>query len=722
MGDVAGTPRVIRFGVFEVDLRSGELRKSGLRIRLQEQPFQILAMLLEHPGEVVTREELEKKLWGVDTFVDFEHGLATAIKKLREALGDSADNPRFIETLPRRGYRFIAPVDAGVGLVPALGRPQGVPLQPATLLRWRWLAIGVPSLVIITAAALIYWLTRPLQPPWVVRIVQLTHSSQVSPGPASAQEAYPSMVTDGARLYFMEGRGDTFALSSVSTAGGETRPIPIPWQKELPWPADMSPDGTRLLIREHLGPGVERPIWVLPTEGGPAHRVGDILGHDATWSPDGQEIVYAAGNELFRAKADGSESRKLVTVSGRAFWLRWSPDGRCLRFTVRAAQIGSNSLWQLNADGTNLHPLLPGWNNPPMECCGNWTPNGKYFVFQSRREGRLDIWALRERGSPFREPSRQPVRLTAGPMHFVGPVPSKDGKKLFVMGLPPPRIELVKYDSPSHRLVPYRGPLAKNQAVSFVYSADGRWVAYRTNLDGSLWRSKADGTERLQLVSPPLGVQYTSWSPDGKAIVFTGWMPGGPTKIYLVSVDGGNPQPLLPDDQRAQTDADFSPDGNRIVFGRMPDYIAESGIPKAIHILDLKTKKVSKLPGSEGLFSPHWTPDGGYIVAMPLDHSRQMRFDFKTQKWTELVNLRLADGELSRTGTYLYLRLFPRGSLPIYRLRIRDGQLEQVIGATDIPRLSVAGVRVAGMDLDDSPVFFLLESLGDIYALEWEAP
>ncbi len=107
------SPPVIRFGVFDVDLRSGELRKSGVRIKLQEQPFQILAMLLERPGEIVTREEIQKKLWSEDTFVDFEHSLATAVKKVREALDDSADNPRFIETMPRRGYRFIAPVVGG---------------------------------------------------------------------------------------------------------------------------------------------------------------------------------------------------------------------------------------------------------------------------------------------------------------------------------------------------------------------------------------------------------------------------------------------------------------------------------------------------------------------------------------------------------------------------------------------------------------------------------
>jgi len=103
--------RLLRFGVFEVDLRARELRKAGLKIRLQDQPFQILVLLLEHPGEVVTREELHQKLWPADTFVDFEHSINTAVKKLREALGDLAESPRFIETLPRLGYRFIAPVE-----------------------------------------------------------------------------------------------------------------------------------------------------------------------------------------------------------------------------------------------------------------------------------------------------------------------------------------------------------------------------------------------------------------------------------------------------------------------------------------------------------------------------------------------------------------------------------------------------------------------------------
>ena len=110
MAEVVHTSQVIRFGIFEVDLQSGELRKAGLKLKLTGQPFQVLAVLMEHPGEVVTREELQKRLWP-DTFVDIDHNLNTAINKIREVLGDSAESPRFVETLPRRGYRFIAPVE-----------------------------------------------------------------------------------------------------------------------------------------------------------------------------------------------------------------------------------------------------------------------------------------------------------------------------------------------------------------------------------------------------------------------------------------------------------------------------------------------------------------------------------------------------------------------------------------------------------------------------------
>src|ERR1051325_4177519 len=136
IGSVVPSPRLIRFGVFELDLRSGELRKHGRKIRLEGQPVQVLICLLENPGELVTREDLHRKLWPADTFVNFEHGLNAAVKRLRQALNDSADNPRFVETLPRRGYRFIAPLHA-VAVAgdepPAAVVPEPVPEEPPSL-------------------------------------------------------------------------------------------------------------------------------------------------------------------------------------------------------------------------------------------------------------------------------------------------------------------------------------------------------------------------------------------------------------------------------------------------------------------------------------------------------------------------------------------------------------------------------------------------------------
>ena len=142
MPDQVGTSQVIRFATFEVDLQAGELRKGGLRLKLSGQPFQVLAILLEQPGVVVTREELQKRLWP-DTFVDVDHNLNTAINKIREALGDSAENPRFVETLPRRGYRFIAPITvngtAAAGVMPTHGKSHtSVPKAVARIGRYSW--------------------------------------------------------------------------------------------------------------------------------------------------------------------------------------------------------------------------------------------------------------------------------------------------------------------------------------------------------------------------------------------------------------------------------------------------------------------------------------------------------------------------------------------------------------------------------------------------------
>ena len=259
------------------------------------------------------------------------------------------------------------------------------------------------------------------------------------------------------------------------------------------------------------------PIWVLPVLGRSPRRLIEmasvwnfVYGGTAAWFPDGKEVVYVRENSLYRAKIDGTESRKIASAAtgGYPFWLRWSPDGSRLRFSVWTNN--GTSLWEVAADGKNLHLLLPGWNNPAAECCGSWTPDCKYFLFQSQRGGTTNIWAVREEGSLLRRVSHEPVQLTTGPTSTYEPLPSMDGKKLFVVTAQL-RGELVRYDSASHQFTPY---LSGISAMGVNFSRDGKWVTYVAYPEGTLWRSKVDGSERLQLTFPPLFCAMPRWSPD----------------------------------------------------------------------------------------------------------------------------------------------------------------------------------------------------------------
>ncbi|HXH51238.1 MAG TPA: winged helix-turn-helix domain-containing protein, partial [Terriglobia bacterium] len=357
----AGTAgRKVRFGVFELDPQTGELRKGGLRIRLQEQPLRVLVSLLERPGELVTREELRKKLWPDDTFVDFDQGLGTAIRKLREALSDSADNPRFIETLPRRGFRFIAPVNGYAGAAVAGPAVPSQTLEPSARQKsFRRRAVLVAG-VLLGVGALAFLLRPSLPSPSVSRITQLTNDRRPKFG---------FIVADSARLYFTEEIGGHFTPVAVSTKGGEAIPIPAPVQEAVV--LDISRDGSELLMIQ-LGEA-EGPIWAVPVSGAPARRLGDLEVGEARWSPDGQEILYLKANDphLYVAQRDGTDSRALVKVPGNPYDIQWSPDGT--RISVSVDDGKSNMLWEVSADGTNLHPVLPDWNFPLASCSGSWT-------------------------------------------------------------------------------------------------------------------------------------------------------------------------------------------------------------------------------------------------------------------------------------------------------------------------------------------------------------
>jgi serine/threonine protein kinase/Tol biopolymer transport system component len=524
------------------------------------------------------------------------------------------------------------------------------------------------------------------------------------------QKAFPDsfspLVTDGARLYFAEiGNGD-LRFAQVSTAGSETTLIDTPFR--FPRLADISPDRAQLLVIGFNGSELESPLWTLPTLGGTPRRIGEILAHDAAWTPQG-DIVYANGADLYWARADGTGAHKLVTVTGIPFWIRLAPDGRTLRFTISDRGTDVISLWEVSADGSNLHPLLPAWNQPAAECCGNWSPDGKYFAYQASRGGRSNIWVIPESNFLLR---RGPRQLTAGPMNFTAPVFSGDSGKLFVLG-EQRRGELVRYDTKARQFLPY---LSGISADRLGFSRDQQWVAYVSYPDGTLWRSKSDGTHKQQLTFEPFAVHLPGWSPDGNYIIFDGCKDGKSKKIYMISASGGNLIEMLPGELR-QTDPGWSPKGNSIVFtGSDPK--KNSGTITSIYVFDIRTRTVSVLPGSDGLISPRWSPDGRYIAATTMDSQKLLLFDTQSKKWNEMAHVEVGYLCWSKDSRYLYFDTF--GAQPsVERIGVHEQVPEKVVSLEDLRRTWGPFGPWFGLGPDDSLLATRDIGSQEVYALQW---
>ena len=713
----AVNPNTVQFGLFEVDLQARELRKSGVKIKLNEQPFQVLAVLLERPGEIVSREELQARLWPADTFVDFDLSLNGAVKKLRQALGDESDNPRFVETLYRRGYRFIAPVSGtnGGGLEARQNDLHSVANQDLHTgkeaaantshssesrftLRQR-LAFVAAACVAVLVVGLIIFERAPIPSPRITGFTQITSGGRV--------HQLCALATDGRRLYFQAADNDRIVLAEVSVSGGDSAVIPTPFQNTFL--GDIAPDGSSLLISGFEGTNKEGAVWLLPLPAGSLRPLGAVSSNAAGWASDGRSLLYAHAADLYEAKSDGSDARKLATLGARIVAARVSPDGRKIRVNLEDRKTGFTEFWELNRDGSRPHPLLPGWSDAPHECCGQWTPDGKYFLFTSFREGRTSLWALPEKRS-WLQPSPKPVQLTNGPLDFWLPVPSKDGKRIFAMG-GLPRSEVLRYDGRSFQ--PYLGGVS---AEDLAFSADGKRVAYVSVPELTLWSSKIDGTDRVQLSDP--GVMEAGlprWSPDGSQIVFMARTLNTDWRAYLVAANGQGLRELIPG-ATAGFDPSWSPDGKSIVLA-MSDLGATSN---KISVLDLETQKVLALPGAENLFSPRWSPDGRYIAAITTDSQALMLFDRSTEQWTELARTGIGFPSWSHDGQYLYFDSILTDDPAFFHVRIADHRLERIASLRDIPRLWGPLGEWTGLGPDDSLLVTRNIGSAEIYALDWQ--
>jgi Tol biopolymer transport system component len=247
------------------------------------------------------------------------------------------------------------------------------------------------------------------------------------------------------------------------------------------------------------------------------------------------------------------------------------------------------------------------------------------------------------------------------------------------------------------------------------FSPDGQWVAYNDGTDGTMWRSKADGTQKLQLVMPPMLAYLPRWSPDGKQIAFFGHRPGEAWQIYVVLAAGGAPE-LLYRSATNLADPSWAPDGKSLAFGE--NSLNNQG--SAVYVLDLKTRSVSKLPGSDGLYSPRWSPDGRYIAAIPLDSLKLMLFDLTSQKWTELARIFVAYPTWSRDGRYLYFDGIVDNQEGYYRVQVSDRKLERIFSMRGFQAAGGAFGNWSGIAPDEFPLLVRDSSIQEIYALDWE--
>ena len=550
-------PPTIHFSIFELDLKARELRRNGSKVKIQEQPLELLAALLEHPGEIVSRGELRRKLWPEDTFVDFDHGLNAAVRRLREALGDSAETPHFVETVARRGYRFIG--------IP--GTPVATPSDRPAASHWTAKVgnsiIGGFVVCVLSVSFLLY------------RHSTKSIRTTVSPAVTNTGEKHnPSLSPDGQRLAFAwnGGAGPHFSLY-VKLVGSEGSIRLTKQASSIDFNPVWSPDGRYIAFCRILKG--ETGIYIVPSLGGVERRVRETHWQQGefyqvfwsfgrlSWSPDGELLAYSdrtqsdePATSLFLFSLDSQKVRRLTAPRGPFgdYNPVFSPDGRTVAFN-RSSQ-GVTSIYTVPVSGGAEQRLVSGaqygWGLA-------WTPDGREIVFG--RAGWLAnagwLWKIASHGG-------EPERLQFGQE---GVEPSIRENRLVyarqVANINIWRKELNASLSagPSDRFIH-----STRMESGPQFSPDGSRIAFESTRSGAyeVWMCRSDGSDVVQLTHFNVVSGTPRWSPDGQQIVFDSSAPGN-TDIFVVDAQGGVPHQLT-SEPSSESVPSWSRDGHWIYF------------------------------------------------------------------------------------------------------------------------------------------------------------
>jgi eukaryotic-like serine/threonine-protein kinase len=558
---------------------------------------------------------------------------------------------RCLEKSPEQ--RFQSASDLAFALE-ALSETGSAPADAIAVLKaqrsWWIAAVGCALAIVI---AILWWFAKPSAPPTVESITQLTNDGQSKNG---------HVETDGSRIYFNEGPFGSYRMAQVSVHGGQTGDLTSNLLN--PEIAGLTGDGSALLALTGSIVATRRTMWSLPLPVGEARRLGDTDVTGANLFPDGR-LLYSLDSGTFIAGKDGSNPRKLEEISRYHVLPRISPDGARLAFEVDDENAKSWTIYEAASNGTGIRPVLRWRQGLPTDiCCLRWTENGKYLLFRGITDARSDLWVCSdEKRFGSRPPT--PVRLTNGPISYSSFAASRDGKQVFAVGALR-RGELLRYDPKTNEFLPYLGGISASDPT---FSRDGKWMAYMSYPEHTLWRSRSDGSDRLQLTYSPVVVRFPRISPDGTKVAFS----DDEGVVYVVSMNGGTLRKLT-----GGSAPDWSPDGNLLAATSFSNGVYQS------QIVDLRNGSISLLPGSKDTVGP-WFATQDMVVAIANDQSKLVRYDFKTQKWSDILTSpdKFVNWEMSPDDKYFYYST--GGNNPtVFRMRMANDAVEQVVSLKNV--------------------------------------
>ena len=598
---------------------------------------------------------------------------------------------RCLEKNPEQRFQSAADLAFALGALSDSGSTSAVLPDPGRRSRWVWAAVA--AVVVALAAAGIAWWRIPPAVPVVESVTQLTDDGEPKPG-------HIGIYTDGSRIYFNEGSIGSRRIAEVSVNGGPTALVDS--KLDSPQILGLAADGSEMLAAPDSTESFASPLWSIPLPAGEPRRIRAIEAAGAAYFPDGR-IVFTSGKGVFVADRDGANQRQLASVT-LAYMPSVSPDGQTISIAMGQNGAGFPSLVEVAANGTGFRTAYPAVNGG-----GVWSSDGRYLLYP---DSSSDIWALPVRTGLLHR-SRQPTRLTTGPLLYTAVCPSRDGKRLFALATKQ-RGELVRYDSKSRQFLPF---LSGISAVEPTFSEDGKWVAYASYPDGNLWRSRSDGSDKLQLTYPPMKANNPRISADGTKVAFY----SDDYRTFVVDMSGALPPQIVAKGDNLWVPT-WSPDGNLLVVGS-----AKEGAPfgdknsLGLKIVDLHSGKTSAVPSAEGMVGGWWVTQNT-LLAATQDFKKLMTFDLKTQKWTELTTGALTAWAVSPDGQYIY---YSTGGVEpkAWRLRFADHKIEMITSLIDPAGMGKMGwVQAIDVAPDGSAIFTRETGTQEIYALNVRWP